>query len=79
MDCDGENCERCGGRGHFKLTGCLRKHTDDMAWAAIETAHLIEKSAGWPSGGGWMNEPQALVDAVRCVWNLEATLKANLK
>ena len=52
----------------LRIDGCPRIYAGDDVFELIEAAELAEKGC-WPEGRGWANEPAALVEGVRIVWN----------
>ena len=50
----------------------------DEAWEAIMAADLA-KHGSWPVAGGWLEQTQWCLDAVRLVWNETAYWKAHLR
>jgi hypothetical protein len=46
---------------------------------ALQTADDIELGLGWPNGGGWLDESQVLVQAVRLARALSEKAKARYR
>jgi hypothetical protein len=67
---------KCHGSGQIPLTITPRQYVTADIWEVMRAADLADKGLGWPQGGGWLDQPAALVEAVRVVWDLEREHKA---
>lgn len=83
MPCDGcggggfidfEPCPQCKGSGQSELIGCPMRMTDEQAWAAVMAEEQAEHGM-WPVAGGWLDQTQSALDAVRLVRRETAELR----
>ena len=72
----GPVCETCGGSGRIELTGCPMEDASG-AMAILAAADWAEKGI-WPVAGGWMDQAEICVEAVRFALGELAQWKARL-
>jgi len=70
-----DDCTGCQGRGRFEVGGCLIAYAGDEVWGAVEAAELAEKGL-WPNGGGWLDEQESGMAAIRRVWSVKDRIEA---
>lgn len=70
-------CPACGGRGHTLLTGCPHAVVPPEAFEAFAAADLARRGS-WPVAGGWLDQAEPCVDAVRFCWQVDAAARAKL-
>ncbi len=67
-------CTFCGGTGQFELKMCPRKWCGSIAAEVLEAATFMRKGI-LPIPGGWLDQTQWILDAVRYAWQEEDALK----
>ena len=72
-NCHGRACDACGQLGMFELPGNAISFCFD-AWELIRIADMWRNGTP-PYAGGLMEQPAALVDAVRFIWADEDHVK----
>lgn len=67
-DADGAEvmCLACGGSGRFEVAACPREELSADVFAALTAADLAEIGC-LPSAGGWLDQPQSLIEAIRMI------------
>lgn len=61
--CDGDDCERCGGRHLRRIDGCPKDTIPRHIHEAIAYAEIYRTTGDAPSDGPAMNQTQSFLDA----------------
>lgn len=71
--CDGDDteCPTCTGVGQIAVDGCVMQYIDRNVCDVVFAADMAQQGV-FPVAGGWLDQSQQLLDAIRCVWRDEA-------
>lgn len=80
-ECEGNpaklpTCSLCRGWNRPMAFACPALMVEPWCYDVLTAADVLELGGGWPSGGGWLNEPAGLVQGVRVVAGERARLMA---
>ena len=62
--CNGEQCEKCGGEGTFRLSQCPRSYVDASMTDVVNIAALASKGS-YPVAGGTLDQSAWFIQAMQ--------------